>query len=247
MAGLECPDGLYVMTGFDATGRPICRPIEGADLFLGAPVTVTPPTDGDGDGIPDDDDTCPTAPGLFCPTTAYEVNSGAVPTGSYVSFEVVVTAVNVPDRDPTDAMGALSYGQVPPTSSGYAGPENSGITFSAPVGNIGDLVQVYGVVLGPGLVSGGGQILSTDHPVEPVAIDVGAFTDEYLAVLIRVDDAVVTGLDGTDWVVADAVTVSPATGSLPVVSAGTTVSSITGVLTFGPTLVPRGPADIVLP
>jgi hypothetical protein len=164
--------------------------------------------DTDGDGKGDVCDPCPedANPGAAaCPSTVYEVRSGAIPDGTPVSMEgLVVTAVA--------ARGF--YAQQATGTPDFAGVDNSGIfvfTSDPPTVSRGDTFDVVSATAGE--FGGADQLTSpmitvTASGMEPAPLTVattdiatgGARASALYAVLVRVEDVTVTSAnpDGVD-------------------------------------------------
>ncbi|HSA22685.1 MAG TPA: lamin tail domain-containing protein, partial [Myxococcota bacterium] len=166
-------------------------------------------SDLDGDGTGDVCDACPNdfnEPGAACPASIYAIKTGAVPTGSQVMVEGVVTAVasprfwiQVPEAEHDAGLGYTFSGLFV-----YVSASNpNGLTIPAR----GDRVAVSGTVknfygqleLDPVVsvsVLASGQSLPAPQPVLPADVGTGgAQAPAYEGVLVGVVDGEVTALN----------------------------------------------------
>jgi len=251
---LQCQDG-FVVTGFDQYGRMICRELN--DAFLGTPIKVGDPVgaiDTDGDGVIDEEDSCPTSPGPWCPVTVYDIRSGAVPAGSMVSFEVVITGnqLFIEGSGPNGFESVMSAGQVTAGTPAYQGAVNSSIGFTHDTGAVvGDRVRIIGMVVSDTLVDGGvSDVLEQGVALAPVEVDPDELTSsDFIYGLVSVADVTITNTAQGRWSIADSLDVvgfPQSAVELPALPDGTVISSIVGILSWGPDLYPRTVDDITV-
>lgn len=213
------------------------------------PTTPTPPPDADGDGIPDAEDACPqvAAPDGFCPATPYAIAQGLVAPGAKVALpRMPVTAVS--------ADGTTAWAQLASSAPDYAGVKGSGVELTLAPGTdvaAGDLVTVEGTV-GPAgaplqvssLVKVGTAALEPAYTL--TASEMTSQLASFVGVLVRAENTTVQSTDAGGWTIDHAVTVAGRIiGTLPATTAGTTYTSITGLVSADGRLLPRSQADIV--
>ena len=246
--------------------------------------TAPNPNDSDNDGVQNSADNCPSEPNpdqadgdmdlkgdlcdacpadanpgpAGCPTSIYDIKSGAAPVGTVVAVSDVLV---------TGKHASGFFVQVKPGDPGYAGPEHSGVYVYNP-GNpvlVGDRVSIPSATVTDffGQIQLGSATVMVvqsmgEAPPAPVVVapaDVatgGAMAAALEGVIVEVQDVEVVGLDAmyNEFIVTDDLRVNDLLYLVsPLPAVGDAFTAVRGILNYrnnNSKIELRGPEDLVL-